>query len=57
MTCRWRASRGVGEERNDYGIGFLDQKAAKLVKPDFFGGVVRWMSKLASELLGYRRGR
>lgn len=54
VTGGGRASRGIGEQGDDNGIGLLDQEAAKLVKPDLFGSVVRRVGELACELSSYR---
>lgn len=56
VACRGRASGDIGEERNDNSIGLLNQEAAKLVKPDLFGSVVRRVGELAGELSGYGSG-
>lgn len=57
VACCRGAGGGVGEEGNDYGVGLLDQKAAELVQPDFFGSVMRWMGELSGEIGGYGVGR
>lgn len=56
VACCRRASWVVGEESDDYGVGLLYQKAAELVQPDFFGGVMRWMGELSGEIGGYGVG-
>lgn len=57
VACCRGAGWGVGEEGNNDGVGLLDQKAAELVQPDFFGGVVRWVGELSGEIGGYGVGR
>jgi len=57
VACCRRASWSVGEEGNDNRVGLLDQKAAQLVQPDFFGSVMRWVGELSGEVGGYGVGR
>ena len=56
VACCRRACWVVGEEGDDDGVGLLYQKAAELVQPDFFGGVVRWVGELSGEIGGYGVG-